>query len=253
MFKQAIAKRIGKSFVGGLTTSDLGVPDYTTAEDQHAAYIRALKTCGVEVTLLEASESFPDSTFVEDTAVITKACIVITNPGAPSRNGETSHIERVLKQEDRPLEHIQAPGRLDGGDVLQVDNHFYVGLSERTDRTGAEQLLTILGKYGYNGTIIPLDVFFHLKTGISYLGEGNILVAGEFINNAHFSHLNQITVPDEEHYAANCIRVNDYVILPKGYRKTKEKIEHAGYETIEVEMSEFRKQDGGLSCLSLRY
>ncbi|WP_277586440.1 dimethylarginine dimethylaminohydrolase family protein [Psychrobacillus antarcticus] len=251
-FTKVIAKTPGKSYVEGLTTSDLGKPDYEKLLVQHEAYVEALKKCGVEVTLLPASEEFPDSTFVEDAAVLTSEFAVITNPGAESRNGEIIEIERVLKDFYKKLHYIKSPGTLDGGDILQADNNFYIGISERTNEEGALQLKEILESEGFEVTIIPLQKFFHLKTGIAYLGNNKMVVAGEFVDHPAFDSYDKIVISDEDEYSANCIRVNDYVIIPQGYSETKRKFKEAGYETIELDMSEVRKQDGGLSCLSLR-
>lgn len=252
-FQKVIAKTPGKSYVEGLTTSDLGKPDYEKLLVQHEAYVEALKKCGVEVTLLSASEEFPDSTFVEDAAVLTTDFAVITNPGAESRNGEIVEIESVLKDFYKKFHYIKAPGTLDGGDILQADNKFYIGISERTNEEGARQLKEILEGEGFEATIIPLKKFFHLKTGIAYLGNNKMVVAGEFVNHPAFDSYDKIVISSEDEYSANCIRVNDYVIIPEGYSETKRKINEAGYETIELDMSEVRKQDGGLSCLSLRF
>ena len=251
-FQKVIAKTPGKSYVEGLTTSDLGKPDYEKLLVQHEAYVEALKKCGVEVTLLPASEEFPDSTFVEDAAVLTSEFAVITNPGAESRNGEIVEIESVLKDFYNKFHYIKSPGTLDGGDILQADNNFYIGISERTNEEGARQLKEILEIEGFEATIIPLQKFFHLKTGIAYLGNNKMVVAGEFVDHPAFDSYDKIVISDEDEYSANCIRVNDYVIIPQGYSETKRKINEAGYETIELDMSEVRKQDGGLSCLSLR-
>jgi dimethylargininase len=253
LFSRAIVKKISKSYVNGLTTSDLGIPDYDKAVEQHDQYVEALKKCGLEVIVLEADENFPDSTFVEDTAVLTSNSAIITNPGAESRNGEIKEIREVVKNYYNKLEEIQFPGFLDGGDVLQIDNHFYVGLSARTNREGAEQFAKIQKKYGYETTIVPLDKFFHLKTGVAYLGNNDLVVAGEFVDHPVFKDYNKIVVEAVEEYAANCIRMNDYVVIPKGFGDTKQKIEAAGYTVIELDMSEIQKQDGGLSCLSLRF
>lgn len=252
-FQKVIAKTPGKSYVDGLTTSDLGKPEYETLLVQHAAYVEALKKCGVEVTLLSASEEFPDSTFVEDAAVLTTDFAVITNPGAESRNGEIVEIESVLKDFYKKFHYIKAPGTLDGGDILQADNKFYIGISERTNEEGARQLKEILEGEGFEATIIPLKKFFHLKTGIAYLGDNKMVVAGEFVDHPAFDSYDKIVISNEDEYSANCIRVNDYVIIPEGFSETKRKINEAGYETIELDMSEVRKQDGGLSCLSLRF
>ncbi|MBY0084924.1 arginine deiminase family protein [Brevibacillus sp. M2.1A] len=252
-FSRAIVRKPGKSYVNGLTTSDLGTPDFELALKQHAAYVEALKQTGLDVTVLEADERFPDSTFVEDTAVLTEKCAVITNPGAESRNGEIEDMKLVLPRFYDTIEYIQAPGFLDGGDVMQVDNHFYVGLSTRTNEEGAIQFREILSKYGYEVTIVPLKEFFHLKTGIAYLGNDLLVLAGEFIDSEVFSQYKHLVVEKEVEYSANCIHINDYVIIPKGFESTKKQITDAGYNVIELEMSEFQKQDGGLSCLSLRF
>lgn len=252
-FQKVIAKTPGKSYVEGLTTSDLGKPDYDKLLVQHEAYVEALKKCGVEVTLLSASEEFPDSTFVEDAAVLTADFAVVTNPGAESRNGEIVEIESVLKDFYKKFHYIKSPGTLDGGDILQADNKFYIGISERTNEEGARQLKEILESEGFEATIIPLQKFFHLKTGIAYLGNNKMVVAGEFVDHPAFDEYDKIVISDEDEYSANCIRVNDYVIIPQGYSETKRKINEAGYETIELDMSEVQKQDGGLSCLSLRF
>ncbi|MED4583713.1 arginine deiminase family protein [Brevibacillus choshinensis] len=252
-FTRAIVKKPGKSYVTGLTTSDLGTPDFALALKQHDAYIEALQKAGLKVTVLEADEQFPDSTFVEDSAVLTEKCAIITNPGAASRNGEIEDMRRVIPQFYDTIEYIQSPGYLDGGDVMQVDDHFYIGLSTRTNLEGAEQLKDILGKYGYGATIVPLKEFFHLKTGIAYLGNNTLVLAGEFIGSDDYKDYEQIIVSKEDEYSANCIRINDYVIIPKGFDTTKQKLTDAGYSVIECDMSEFRKQDGGLSCLSLRF
>jgi len=253
MFKNTIVKLPGATYINGLTTSNLGKPVLEKALEQHQAYIEALKTCGVEVTVLPSNDEFPDSTFVEDTAVLTSKFAVISNPGAPTRNSEIRDMEPVIKSFYDKIYYIQSPGTLDGGDILQIEDHFYIGLSARTNLEGAQQLKAILEKENYQATIVKLDKFFHLKTGIAYLGDQTIVVAGEFIDHPDFQSYKKIIVPPEEEYAANCIRVNDYVMIPAGFPKTVQAVKNAGYQTIELEMSEFRKLDGGLSCLSLRF
>lgn len=253
MLKQTIVKKPGKSYLNGLTTSHLGRPNFDKLVQQHQAYLDALGKCDVSVKVLPASEEYPDSTFVEDAAVLTTDFAVVTNPGAESRNGETKEIATVLKQFYHDLRYIKAPGTLDGGDVLQIDDHFYIGISARTNTNGANQLKTILESEHYQATIVPLQAFFHLKSGIAYLGNNIIVVAGEFIEHPDFASYEKIIVPPEEEYAANCICMNDYVIIPKGFEKMKQQVNDKGYQTIELDMSEFQKQDGGLSCLSLRF
>ncbi|KAB2336643.1 N(G),N(G)-dimethylarginine dimethylaminohydrolase [Cytobacillus depressus] len=253
MFKNIIVKRPAETLVNGLTTSDLGKPIFEKALIQHDAYIEALKKCGVEITVLPENSEFPDSTFVEDTAVLTEEFAVVTNPGAESRNREIDEMEPVLKRFYKKIYYIEAPGTLEGGDILQIEDHFYIGISTRTNLEGAEQLKQILESENYKATIVKLEKFFHLKTGVTYIGNGTVLVAGEFTDHDAFNSYYKIIVSAEEEYAANCIRVNDYVIIPSGYPETKKNIENAGYQTIEVDTSEYRKIDGGLSCLSLRF
>ncbi|HWI47705.1 MAG TPA: arginine deiminase family protein [Rummeliibacillus sp.] len=253
MFSNVIVKKPGKCYVEGLTTSNLGTPNYEELLIQHENYVEALKRCKVEVTYLEVDEAYPDSTFVEDTAVLTKDFAVVTNPGAESRNGEIIAMEPVLKGFYDKVYHIEAPGTLDGGDILQADDTFYIGISARTNEEGAEQLKSILEGEGYSAHIVPLKEFFHLKTGIAYLGNNQMVLAGEFVDDELFASYDKIVIPKDDEYSANCILVNDYVIIPSGYPATKEKLQAAGHQVIELPMSEFQKQDGGLSCLSLRF
>lgn len=253
MFTRAIVRTPGKSLVHGLSNSDLGLVDHQKALLQHTEYIKALEKCGVDVLVLPPEENFPDSTFVEDVALLTSQCAIITNPGAPTRKGETSGIKTVLRGIFENIEEISDPGTLEAGDILMVGSHFYIGLSERTNRNGAEQAISILEKYGLTGSMIKLEKVLHLKTGLAYLENNNLVVCGEFISKPEFQQYNLLVIPEDESYAANCIWMNGKVILPKGYLKTRSIIQSFGYEILEVDVSEFQKLDGGLSCLSLRF
>ena len=254
MFTNAIVRTPGRSIAEGLSNSKtLGLPNYKQAIIQHQSYIDALTKCGLDVHVLEPCEEYPDSTFVEDVALITPNCAIITRPGAPSRRGEVYEIEFVLKQRFNNIEVIEAPGTIEGGDIMMVGEHYFIGLSERTNLEGARQIIQILIKYDMSGSTISLKKVLHLKTGLSYLEKNNLVVCGEFINDSCFEKYNPIEIPENESYAANCIWVNESVIIPLGYPKTKQRINNAGYAVIETDMSEFQKLDGGLSCLSLRY
>ena len=256
MFKNVIVRKPGKSICDGITSApELGKPDYEKALKQHENYIEALKKCGVNVTVLESLEDFPDSCFVEDTAVLTKKCAIISNPGANSRNKEPEFMVETIKKfysEDK-IEYIKAPGTLEGGDVMMVGDHFYVGKSARTNEDGIKQFIEILNKYGLTGSEIPLEKVLHLKTGVNYIENNNMLVSGEFINKKDFEIYNKIIVPEDESYGANCIWVNETVIIPKGYPKIEKAIKDIGYKVLVTDTSEFKKIDGGLSCLSLRF
>ncbi len=255
MFKNVIVKKPSKSMVEGISTANLGKPGYEKALKQHGKYVEALKKCGVEVKVLEAEEKYPDSCFVEDPALVTKKCAIITNPGADSRKGEEKAIYEALKEyftKDN-IEKIQAPGTIEGGDIMMVGDHFYIGLSARTNEEGAKQMIDYLEKYGYTGSTVELKEVLHLKTGLAYLENNNLLAAGEFIEKDVFQKYNIVEIADDESYAANCIWVNGTVIVPEGFENAEKKIRDLGYEVIVLDVSEFRKLDGGLSCLSLRF
>ncbi len=253
MFTKAIVRTPGRSIVNGVTTANLGKPDYHMALQQHRKYIEALQSCGLEVTVMPPDEDYPDSTFVEDCAVLTERCAVIGNLGVDSRKGEESSIEEALRSHYDDIRFVREPGILEGGDVLRVGDHFYVGITKRTNAEGAEQLISILGDCGYTASTVPVNKALHLKTGVGYLGDNYIVLAGEFVDNPAFADHNAIVVDDDESYAANCIRVNEYVLLPAGYRKSRKNIIGIGFSVIEIDLSEFRKIDGGISCLALRY
>ncbi len=253
MFKHIIARTPCPALVDGLSEAGMGKPDYEKAMEQHNDYIRALQTCGVDITLLPPANDHPDSVFVEDPALCTPYCAVITRPGADSRRNEAELIAPALHRFYDNVERIIAPGTLDAGDVMQVGSHYYIGKSARTNDEGAQQLIVILEKYGMTGSIVTLEEVLHLKTGLAYLENGNLLAAGEFVTKPEFQQYNIVEVPVDESYAANCIWVNGKVIMPSGYPVTREKVARLGYEVIEVDTSEFQKVDGGVSCMSLRF
>ena len=253
MVKHAVVRRVSKQFQYGLTSSNLGKPDYNAAIKQHSDYIEAMKKCGLNVKILEADDRFPDSTFVEDTAVVNKDFVVISNLGAPSRKGEEKDIKKVMEEFYDDIKSIEKSGTLEGGDVMKVENEYFIGISKRTNKKGALQLKEILKKYGYTCSLVSLKKVLHLKTGVAYIGDNNIIASGEFIKNPLFKDYNIIEVEEDESYATNCIRVNEYVLIAKGFKKLKDSILGLGYKILEYNMSEFRKMDGGLSCLSLRF
>ena len=202
--------------------------------------------------MLPPSPDYPDSCFVEDDAALTRKCAIITNPGAPTRKGEIEAMIPVIQQfypEDK-IEYIHAPGTLEGGDVMMVGDHFFVGSSARTNEEGIRQFIAILEKYGLTGSEVPLEKVLHLKTGVNYLENNNLLVCGEFIDKPDFDGFQKIVIP-EEAYAANCIWMNGTVLVPEGYPAVEELVRSAGYDVLLVDTSQFRKIDGGLRCLSL--
>lgn len=252
-FSKAIIRKPGRSLAKGLRSSDHGIPDYDLALQQHAAYAEAMRLCGLEIITLEADESYPDSVFVEDTALLTPACAIITRPGAVSRRGEEQAIKNLLKRYYTEIHEIKEPGTVEAGDIMMVGSHYYIGLSGRTNREGARQVTAILNKHGLTASIIELKDVLHLKTGVSYLEKNTLLAAGEFLKNKEFRNFRIIKAEPAESYAANCIWVNNNILMPAGYPATREKIMITGCNIIEIDTSEFRKLDGGLSCLSLRF
>ena len=253
MFTKAIVRKPSKSMTNGLTSADLGAPDYEQALKQHADYIKALQACGVEVEVLPADEQYPDSTFVEDVALLMATCAIIMRPGAESRRGETAVYPQILAPYYTHIEEVHAPGTIEAGDIMMVGSHFYIGLSARTNKNGAQQTIAHLEKHGMSGSMVTLEEVLHLKTGLAYLEQNNLLACGEFLTKPAFQQFNILEIDADESYAANCIWVNGTVLLPAGYPKARKTIENAGYPIIEVDVSEFRKLDGGLSCLSLRF
>ena len=252
-FNRAITRKPGRSLVHGITSADLGQPDYQLALEQHAGYVQALEDCGLRVRVLEAEEDYPDSTFLEDVALLTPHGAVILNPGAPTRKGETAGIDRVLGEYYQTLYQIEDPGTVEGGDILQIGDHYHIGLTDRTNRAGAEQVIAYLQRWGLSGSTVPVKDMLHLKTGIAYLDHHLVLANQALLEMEVFHGYPVLEVDPDEAYAANCLAINGRVLLPAGFPKTLALLQEAGYQVQTVDVTEFRKLDGGLSCLSLRF
>ena len=252
MFTHAIARKPGRNFAQGLTTANLGAPSYKLITEQHKAYVETLKSLGLNVVVLDTQPDYPDAYFVEDTAVVTPDVAVITIPGASSRKGEEDTIEPVLARYRKTL-RIQATGTIEGGDVLMLGTHFLIGLSDRTNPEGAEQLGRILEKYGNTWTTVPIGVGLHLKSSVNYVGENTLLVTDEFADRDELSVYNKIILDRDVEYAGNTLWINDYLITPSGFPITRKKLEALGLKIIELDVSEVRKMDGGFTCMSLRF
>ena len=256
MLTRAIVREPGRNFSSGETSVDLGKPDYELALRQHEAYCRALESCGLELIRLPADERFPDSTFVEDTAIVTDRGAVITRLGAPSRTGETDEIRHELVNHYSELSTIEAPGTVDGGDICEAENRFFIGVSRRTNEVGARQLARILESFGFSSSLIDirsLGNILHLKSGMAYIGQNRLVLIEALRNLEEFSSYEQIHVDSVEDYAANCVFINSRMLVAAGFPGLKRQLEDLNYQTIALEMSEFQKMDGGLSCLSLRF
>jgi len=275
MFTRAIVRTPGPNFAEGLTTSGLGQPDYQLALHQHEAYCGALERCGLSLIRLEPNPGYPDSTFVEDVAVLlgtlpdgkaaAPSAAILTRPGAASRAGEVGSIRTPLAKIFPRVLEIEAPGTLDGGDICQADDHFFIGVSERTNEAGASQLAEFLRKLGYTSSFVEINEsksqpgmlatssLLHLKSGIAYLGDNRLAIIESIASRKEFAGYDLVLVDQAESYAANCISINNHVLIADGYPRFAAKLRELGYQTIALDMSEFQKMDGGLSCLSLRF
>lgn len=255
-FTRAIVRPPAASFAAGITTSSLGPPDLALALKQHEAYCQTLERLGLSLVRLAPAPEFPDSTFVEDAAIVTPRGAILTRPGAASRLGEAEALGEVLRGWFPELVRITAPGTVDGGDVCEAGQHFFIGLSERTTPEGAAQLAEWLERHRFGSSIIDIrgiPGLLHLKTGLSWLGERRLLAAGEIAGHQALRGWEVVRVPEGEDYAANCIRVNEALLVARGFPATSALLGELGYDLVPLAMSEFRKMDGGLSCLSVRW
>ncbi len=253
-YSRAIVRRPARSLAKGLTTQDLGTPDLDLALEQHAAYVVALETLGARVTVLDPDEDYPDSCFVEDPAVIRNGVAIITRPGAQSRRGEVHSIRDVLQAE---MPFVELGGgedvRLEGGDVLFCGDRALVGLSKRTNHMGVKRLAARLREIAPDVTTqsVPIDGVLHLKTGMTALRHNFILRDPTCRIEARFSFARTFVLPRREGYAANVLPINDGVLIAKGYPMVTALAHERFAQVIEVDMSEFQKMDGSLTCLSL--
>lgn len=252
MFSHAITRLPGENFADGITTAHLGRPSYPLIVEQHRLYRQALLSLGLDIVVLPPEPAYPDGYFVEDPAIITPKLAIITRPGASSRQGEEITLEPFLTYY-RPVFHITPPGTLDGGDVLMVGNHFFIGLSDRTNLEGANQLAVHLSAFGHTSETIPVKGGLHLKSSVNLVGKDTLLITGLLVGHPAFASYQKILVDEEEEYAANTLWVNDTLLVPAGFPKTSNKLATLGAQIIELDVSEVRKMDGGLTCMSLRF
>jgi dimethylargininase len=256
MFRRAIVRPPAANFADGLTTVDLGTPDVAKALEEHEAYCRALADCGLALTRLPADPRHPDSTFVEDAAVLTPRGAILTRPGAVSREGEVAGIAGALAPFFPAPRRIEAPGTLDGGDVCEAGTHWFIGISQRTNAEGARQLARFLADDGLSSSLVDIrgvSGILHLKSGIAWLSGRRLVVIDSLAADPAFAGWEFVRVDPAEDYAANCVVVNDAVLFAKGFPRLERRLGELGYRPLVLDMSEFQKMDGGLSCLSLRF
>jgi len=254
--ERAIVRPPGAGFAAGLTRAGLGAPDLARALGQHAGYVDALRGAGIEVTVLDPDPDHPDATFVEDAAIVTPRGALLTRPGAPSRRGEPERLRAALTRWFEDPGSIEAPGTLDGGDVCEAGSRWIVGISERTNPTGAEQLGAWLDTRGYATTLVDVrrvPGLLHLKSGLASLGDGLLATTPALAGRAELRGFEILPVHDDDAYAANLVRVGNAVLVAAGFPRVAAAVAAVGLEPVPLPMSEFRKMDGGLSCLSLRF
>jgi len=256
-FTRAIVRPPARNFAEGLTTVDLGAPDVDLALRQHAAYCDALQRHGCDVVALPPDAQYPDSTFVEDTALILPGPgALLTRPGAESRAGEVESMREALRPFFTSLPQVTSPGTLDAGDVCEAGTHLFIGISHRTNADGAAQLTAWAAPFGYTTSTVnvcDVDGILHLKSGIAALEPRRLVLIESLADDPAFAGYDIVRVSAGEEYGANCVRVNDVVFISGGRPQLHTQLRTLGYTLEVLDMSEYAKMDGGLSCLSLRF
>jgi len=251
-FKNAIIRQPNKSIQNGLSSLNLH-PQFEIIAEEHSNYIKAIKEAGLQIKLLESLEEYPDSIFVEDPALIYKTNVIILNPFDPSRNGEKNIIKNEIKHFFDNILFVEE-GYVEGGDILNINNHFIIGLSHRTNKLGANNLSKILQSLGATVEICKTpDDILHFKSECSIIDDDTILVSAKMAQLDYLkSHYHLIELPIGEEGAANALRINDKLLLPDGFVKAEEMLSKK-YNIIKVKVDEIAKVDAGLSCMSLRW
>lgn len=224
--------------------------DIALAQRQHEAYQHALASIGCSVIALPAEHDLPDATFLEDVALVFDEIAISTRPGAASRRAEVASVARALEAH-RTLCAIQAPGTLDGGDVLRIGRTIYVGRSERTNAAGIEQLRDVLAGFGYPVQPVPIRNCLHLKSAVTCVGEGVVLINPAWVDRAVFAAMRQIEIDPREAHAANGLRIGERVIYPASFPFTMKRLADAGIAVTAVDVSELQKAEGAVTCCSI--
>lgn len=253
-FSRAITRKPAASITDGLRAHDTGTPDLARMLAAHDAYIKILRETGAEVIVLPASPAYPDSVFVEDTALCLPQGAILMRSGAATRAGEVAEMAPALRKVYTDVREIKGPGIIEGGDILFTAREILVGLSERTDQAGVDELADLVSDWGYSlrSISIPDDVL-HFKTDCSLLDPETILSTQRLAASGCFADYKVIYTAPGEEAAANAIRFNQFVIMAAGFPKTAQRLRDSGYEVREIDNTECAKLDGGMSCLSLRF
>jgi dimethylargininase len=224
--------------------------DVAVAAAQHQAYRKALESLGCRVLALPAEDSLPDAVFVEDVAVVLDEVAILTRPGAESRRAEVSSVAKVLARH-RPLRVLEAPGTLDGGDVLRVGRSLYVGQSARSNTEGTDQLRDRISEFGYTVQSVPIHGCLHLKSAVTQVAEDTLLVQPAWVDPAAFAGFRLIEVDPSEEHAANALWLGRGVVYPACFPRTQRRLEAAGISVTPIDVSELQKAEGAVTCCSL--
>lgn len=226
--------------------------DVALARDQHRRYCEALCELGLELIPLAADDRHPDCAFVEDTALVVEDLAIIPVMGASSRRGESKVVAEVLGSR-KTLHYLRPPATLDGGDVLQVGRRIFIGRSRRTNAAAIEQLVDLLAPYDYEVLSVPVDGVLHLKAGVTRLDDERVLLRPGVLDETPLAGLRKVAVPSGEPHAANCISVGETVLVADRAPVTAANLRSDGFGVLEVDMSEFRKAGGLLTCCSILF
>ena len=224
--------------------------DVERARAEHAAYERALAAEGWDVRRIPSPADQPDSVFIEDTAVVLEELAVITRPGAESRRAETLAVAEVLRTH-RPIVEIQAPGTLDGGDVLRVGRRIYVGVGARTNKAGVDQLRALTAPHGYDVRPVAFTGALHLKTAVTLVGDDDLLVNPDWVDSSLFGGARILAVDPREPFAANALLVGERVLHGAQFPGTRQVLERGGVRVVSVPVAELAKAEGGVTCCTL--
>ncbi len=224
--------------------------DSGVLRQQHQQYEAALWSLGCEVVTVPTESSLPDSVFIEDTAIVLDEVAVLCRPGAESRRPEVAGVGNIL-QKYRVIASIQPPGTLDGGDLLRVGKLIFAGLSTRSNQSGIEQLRQIVADYGYLVKTIEISECLHLKSAVSEIAPGSLLINPDWISRSALGDFELIDVDSEEPHSANALIVGQGVIYPSSFPRTLEKLLSRGIAVTPVDISELQKAEGSVTCCSL--
>jgi dimethylargininase len=250
---KAITRAVSRSIVHCELTHLERVPiDLENARRQHAAYEAALRSLGVEVISLPEEADLPDSVFVEDTAIVLEECAVLTRPGADSRRPEVESIAQALAP-FRSLQRVEAPGTVDGGDVLVVGRRIWVGLTSRSNLPAIEQMQRFLHPHGYSVYAAEVSGCLHLKSAVTQAAEDTLLINPQWVQRSDFPGMKFIEVDPSEPSAANILLVGKTAVFQPAYPKTLMRLEAAGIHPVLVDASELAKAEGALTCCSLLF